>query len=929
MIVGNPDPNNPNNDNRDSDCDGLTDAEEFGIVWASGGQTSPSDPDSDDDGIPDGREVGRTSSPDPRCVGIFVGDSDPATRTDPTLADTDGDGLLDGQEDANHDGARDYGTETDPRNPDSDGDGFCDGPNDVQGVCAGGDTNPLQWGTDTDGDGVRDDDDPNPNDVDTDGDGLCDGPIGFPGVCIPGEDLDADGVVDATESDPTMVDTDCDGLWDGPSMGAHLGELATGTQPYNADTDGDGILDGVEAGMTTSPDPLCTLFVGDQDPLTTTSPVLADTDNDGLPDGVEDSNQNGMLERANGETDPNDANDPGTGPGSQATFDACATPNLVPLDRNGSFRADVQVATARKSGHGFLEVTKLRDASGNEVGLLGFHQQAGVAYMAITKAPAGVDAIAEEAYGQGRLGTVGTITTPITIANDSWDDFDGVRATYNMAGTVGTKARINAIARAFVPNATALLDLANDVTGTGGFKVMGQYVRRSANTAAVLVTIQPANLNVEPTSYTFADMGDGSALAQSQDSTGVQCDKFSTGNYSVVDILWTVDNSGSMSASQTAVAAAGQAMTDKLNNSTLDWRLGLVTSSFYIASPSNQHRNFTTDTAEFNRWMTNGQPGSIGLGGSGTENTIRSAQVILSDPAVDANHVTFMPPSVETLTTKLRAGAHLVLVIMGDADDQYYSNANAAAGITTYINFFRALPVASFTIGGIVCPAGGSCNNETQRNPRVNLGVIQGLNGTVGSIADANSIAPTIDAIMDSVIGNVSPYQLSKPAITSTIKVAMDANSTIGACTWSNVPRSRVDGWDYDPRTRRMAFFGRCRPNALVPNGTIAVSYRYWIDQSRNPDPGSNPCSDCGLCPGLATCDPVTCACACSVTLTCAVNYKWDNAACDCVCDGASLNCPSTHQPELDLCACACKPQCGGCPVGSFCRQSLCYCEDG
>jgi hypothetical protein len=81
---------------RDADCDGLTNRQERAL------HTSPSNADTDHDGISDGAEVD-----------VFG--------TDPTKADTDGDGLDDGDELA--DG-------TDPGETDSDGDGIADGDDD-------------------------------------------------------------------------------------------------------------------------------------------------------------------------------------------------------------------------------------------------------------------------------------------------------------------------------------------------------------------------------------------------------------------------------------------------------------------------------------------------------------------------------------------------------------------------------------------------------------------------------------------------------------------------------------------------------------------------------------------------------------------------------------------------------------------------------
>ncbi len=101
----------PNNATKDTDCDGLTDAEEFSTIYPGGLKTDPGIADTDGDGILDGVEVGRVSSVDPNCA--FAGDQDPTTRTSPVAIDTDGDKLPDGVEDLDRNGRRDA-NETDP-----------------------------------------------------------------------------------------------------------------------------------------------------------------------------------------------------------------------------------------------------------------------------------------------------------------------------------------------------------------------------------------------------------------------------------------------------------------------------------------------------------------------------------------------------------------------------------------------------------------------------------------------------------------------------------------------------------------------------------------------------------------------------------------------------------------------------------------------
>ena len=108
----------------DTDDDGVPDGAEIGPNRDSDGDGIPNveDPDSDNDGIFDGTELGYGCD-DPSTdlsAGHCVPDADMGkTTTNPVKADTDGGSVDDGVEDANHNGRIDSG-ETDPNDPSDD-----------------------------------------------------------------------------------------------------------------------------------------------------------------------------------------------------------------------------------------------------------------------------------------------------------------------------------------------------------------------------------------------------------------------------------------------------------------------------------------------------------------------------------------------------------------------------------------------------------------------------------------------------------------------------------------------------------------------------------------------------------------------------------------------------------------------------------------
>lgn len=259
------------------------------------------DPDDDNDGIPDDVEVIGIDTDGDGIEDYLDGDSDndgipdfvEAGEQPATPIDSDGDGVpdyLDG--DSDNDGRPD----ADGNDDDSDGDGMRDelegdGDADADGVLNRDDL-------DADNDGIPDaiegGDDPNAP-RDTDGDGVPD---------MLDLDSDNDGIPDLYESntgeiDLRPLDTDVDGRFDtgtvvGPNGLADALETAPesgipvyaiadadgdGTRDYrDVDSDGDGVFDVLEAGGT-------------------------DADNDGQVDGSLDENGDGLIDGSNAVVD--------------------------------------------------------------------------------------------------------------------------------------------------------------------------------------------------------------------------------------------------------------------------------------------------------------------------------------------------------------------------------------------------------------------------------------------------------------------------------------------------------------------------------------------------------------------------------------------------------------------------------------------------
>jgi hypothetical protein len=981
------DPNNPNNERLDSDCDGLSDAYEFGTLYPNGMRTDPGNPDSDGDGLPDGLETAATSSiSGSGCPMLQTPDADPATRTSPVDPDSDADGIGDGLEDRNRNGRLDA-DESNPTSRDTDGDQLSDSVEDRNrdGVRDATETHPGRRDSDGDGiaDGVEDRDrdgtrqatETDPVDADTDGDNLDDGE----------EDTNHDGSRQPTETDPLTPDSDCDGVSDGD-------EMTMGTSPLLDDSDGDGVIDGVEAGRTTVvPGSNCPGFTGDQDPTTMTDPRVADSDMDGVPDGLEDANGNGRVDM--GEIDPRDSDSDNDGiPDGDERLSG-----TNPLDPN-SPNADQRSGVAAVCLDGVLKVVDF-DQNGRGDWTVANEQSS--TYTAVTVNAADVfAAILDDNTSRWSAfvttmpllgGAAANATGQVTALNAR---LSAAAAGLNLAITPRQSARVITTHDNLNAAVSGVLDvnvtggLANSsqlrnlllraATGLGAAAFSGLTTNIGSNTitqytATYSIVVRPATMQVvvvmavldrtaydsatNPASLFLNDLTNGTSIAVADARRNKACNAFSAAGQSVADFIWMADISVSTDDDRGRIASAAQLVFNALANNGVDFRMGVVPhSENEIIRGAGMGGNlrgtgFTRDALTFVGYM-NDTSSSDGceFGLEAVRNTITRA-------------LPRTPIGMPENSRRVREGATLAVVYVSDefaqelTEGQCGFDPGGAACNTGVGDAFSAGP------GDAVCTL---VPNATQQ-----ACISQILSPYLAQLRanDAIAFAQTFDpnppgqcnqgqfvcpqpgsyprnepgrGYVDMVqsTGGVfyspcvdnpgSALQAIVDAVSGAASQFQLTNNPISASIKVGITRQGTGMTTIVPRDKQNGFDYDPVSNSIFfrgatfrPNNNDRVTISYRI--------WLPPEAPCGMaCGNNQICDGQLGVCTCDqaqCAATCTANQVCD-ANCNCACaPDCNGQCAGASVCNTTTCQCQCPADCGGCPSGTVCNPTTCACE--
>lgn len=288
----------------------------------------------------------------------------------------------------------------------------------------------------------------------------------------------------------------------------------------------------------------------------------------------------------------------------------------------------------------------------------------------------------------------------------------------------------------------------------------------------------------------------------------LQVDAFEQKAAAKIDILWVVDNSGTMQDEQENLASNFDAFISIIEESDVDYQVGVISTDMDLASHQGHLQGSPSiivrgpDAA--GQFAANVQ---VGTTGAGNEQGLLAAHTALTEPVLSEHNKGF-----------LRDDAALALIFVSDEDDHSFGQ----------VSFFRRVfeqmkgvgnenrVIAAAIVGDAPSdqhPEGGCYNPDTGSASfgRRYLELVQGVGGSIGSIC-AEDFSHTLEQLGLTVAGLSRKFTLSdeSPEVSS-ITVTVDGRE---------IEQDYQEGWIFENGS---VFFNGT--NVPPPGSHIEVSY--------------------------------------------------------------------------------------------------------
>jgi hypothetical protein len=598
-------------------------------------------------------------------------------------------------------------------------------------------------------------------------------------------------------------------------------------------------------------------------------PEKVDSDDDMIPDKSEDRNQNGTVDP--GETDPAVPDTDGDGVLDEVEVAslACAKPNDRPFAVYDIPGADSIVLVDAKVS----ERTMLRTMDNKAPGASLVDPDLDVAAVLIGKRPAsGVATPSAQRDLEQRIliDPLGEVTARRTRALTTVQGYAAEQATYTIRSAAAVTSRgLAAELGTKLLNGAALTGLPAP-GGSGGRDItIGLLtIMRPNNEVVILAAVAAAAQVSDDQKIRVDELTDGTNVARHGSFTRHVCDQFKATENNKLDIIWVIDDSGSMEDDQMAVREAADAFGDIFASAGVDFRVGVTRTRAQerMNAPARgtlEGRGMTADINEFKATVVVGAEG-------GWEPGLQTGLL-----AIDAL-LPKTPAGGAVQRDRLREDAEVVVIHFSDERDQdvecaacgacpeeppqrqaFCTDPAAQPVIDRFVSQYTQRGAVTFALVGDL--PNGCQQTSTRDDFEPGQGYVEVANATGGQFGSlCGDMRQNLEAVARAATGITSEYELSETPASASIRVAKGMPGAGVA-----IARSRTNGWDYDAERNRIVFYGDARPKK---DEEIVVGYRRW-DWQGNTDRPPGPTEGCDTCGPYTSCnaslDTVSCEAVC------------------------------------------------------------------
>ena len=274
-------------------------------------------------------------------------------------------------------------------------------------------------------------------------------------------------------------------------------------------------------------------------------------------------------------------------------------------------------------------------------------------------------------------------------------------------------------------------------------------------------------------------------------------ESFEQDYYELVDVLWVVDNSGSMSDDLQRVADHFEDFITVFTDLGLDYHMAVVTTDMDNPGQSGRFVGDVITSATADPIAAFVEQVDQGSGGSGTEQGLAAVKAALTEPLLSSTNAGF-----------LREDAALGVIVISDEDD---SSSSSAATFASWIAGLKATEEMS-TFSAVCEDLFISCIKYSE--------VADSTGGVIGDIL-ATDYSEVMNQISMTSAGLTVSFDLSQ--------VPSDLSNTTVTVGGSTVSNSQTNGWTYDSTDNAIVFHGAAVPDA---GQTGVISYPVALECS-------------------------------------------------------------------------------------------------